>query len=89
MPTARPRHMVTETAELADALDAAARRWPAEGGDRAKLIRRLLDEGYRAILSDQEEKAAARRKAVKRTAGALSGAFGEGHLDRLRDDWQA
>lgn len=81
--------MVTETAELARALDAAARRWPAERGDRAKLLRRLLDEGYRAILVEHEKTAAARRQAVERTAGALSGVFGEGYLDRLRDDWSA
>lgn len=81
--------MVTETAELARALDAAARRWPAERGDRAKLLRRLLAEGYRAILLEHEKKAAARRQAVEHTAGALSGVFGEGYLDQLRDDWSA
>lgn len=89
MPTTRPRHMVTETAELARALDAAARRWPAERGDRAKLLRRLVDEGYRAVLLEQEQTAAARREAVQRTAGVLSGAFGDGYLDRIRDEWPA
>ena len=87
MPTTRPRHMVTETAELARALDAAARRWPAERGERAKLLRRLLVEGYRAVLLEQEQTAAARQEAVERTAGALSGVFGDGYLDRLRDEW--
>jgi hypothetical protein len=28
MPTARPRHMITETDDITAALDAAARRWP-------------------------------------------------------------
>lgn len=81
--------MVTETADLARALDAAARRWPAERGDRAKLLRRLLDEGYRAILLEDDKKAVARRQAVERTAGTLSGVFGQSYLDRLRDDWPA
>ena len=79
--------MITETAELAQALDAAARRWPSDRGDRAKLLRRLLEVGYRAVLVEQEQAAAARREAVERTAGALSGTFGDGYLDRLRDEW--
>ena len=81
--------MVTETAELAEALETAARRWPAERGDRAKLLRRLLQEGHRAILLAAEQTAVVRREAVERTAGALTGAYGPGYLDRLRDDWPA
>lgn len=81
--------MVTETAELAQALDAAARRWPAERDDRAKLLRRLLEEGHRAILLEQQQTAVERREAVERTAGALTDAYGAGYLDRLRDEWPA
>src|SRR5690349_21501919 len=81
VPTTRPRHMVTETAELARDLDAATRRWPAEAGDRAKLLRRLLEEGYRAVLLEQERTAVARREAVERTAGALTGTYDDGYLE--------
>jgi hypothetical protein len=46
MPTTRPRHFVTETDDLAEALDEAARRWP--NLSRAQLLVRLALEGHRA-----------------------------------------
>ena len=81
MPTTRPRYTITESDELAQALDAAARRWPRE--PRGRLLVRLVDAGARA-LADQDED---RRAAVRRTSGALTGAYPEGYLDLLRDDW--
>lgn len=36
MPTARPRHMLTETDEVADALRDAAHRWPEDRERPAK-----------------------------------------------------
>ena len=43
MPTTRPRHLVTETDELAAALNVAAHRWP--GLSRSQLLVRLALEG--------------------------------------------
>lgn len=40
MPTTRPRHPVTETDEIAEILDDAARRWPDVA--RAKLIQCVM-----------------------------------------------
>jgi hypothetical protein len=87
MPTTRPRHLVTETDELAQALDDAAKQWPADSGSRAKLLLHLVYEGHRAVISDRERRAAARRDAVMRTRGALTGAYGKNYLDELRQDW--
>ena len=42
MPTTRPRHMVTETEEIARVLDRAAARWP--GLTRGQLLTMLLLE---------------------------------------------
>lgn len=42
MPTTRPRHPVTETEEISEILDEAARRWGKL--PRAKLIQLILDD---------------------------------------------
>jgi glutathione S-transferase len=89
MPTTRPRHVVTESDAVARALDDAARRWPADSNNRAKLLLHLLEEGHQAVIDEREAADEAHRQAVARTSGALTGAYGDGYLDRLREDWPA
>ena len=86
MPTTRPRLTITETDELAAALDAAAARWP-EVHSRRELLLRLVEEGREVIDRDRNEETARRRAAIRRTSGALTGAYEPGELKRLRDDW--
>jgi hypothetical protein len=88
MPTTRPRIMITETDELAEALDAAAARWP-EVGSRRELLLRLVEQGRYVIERDREEELERRRAAIRRTSGALTGVYEPGYLERLRDDWPA
>ena len=78
--------MITETDEVAEALHAAAARWP-EIGSRRELLLRLVAQGRRAIEREQAEETERRRAAIRRTSGALTGAYEPGYLDRLRDDW--
>lgn len=87
MPTTRPRHVITETEEVARALDDAAKRWPADSGNRAKLLLHLLEEGHRAVVGQQESLVRERRNAIARTSGALTGLYGQGYLSGLREDW--
>jgi hypothetical protein len=87
MPTTRPRHVITETDQIAHALDDAARRWPADRGNRARLLARLVAEGHRAVLKEREKGRADQRAAVERTSAVLTGAYGEGYLAELRKDW--
>ncbi|MFN2503258.1 MAG: hypothetical protein ABR540_03315 [Acidimicrobiales bacterium] len=87
MPTKRPRHLITETEQVARALDDAAKRWPAERGNRAKLLLCLLEEGHRAVVGQQEREVRERRDVVTRTSGTLTGVYGEGYLRDLREDW--
>lgn len=89
MPTTRPRHVITESDTVVQALDDAAVRWPADRGNRSKLLRHLLEEGHRAVLTAREAAAYEQRQAVERTSGALTGLYGEGYLDALRKDWPA
>ena len=83
MPTTRPRHQITETETIATALDRAAKRWP--GDPRSRLLMRLVVLGSEALADD--DLVQRRRQAVRRAAGKYGDLFGEGYLERLRDDW--
>ena len=88
MPTTRPRLTITETDKVAAALDAAAARWP-EIRSRRELLLRLVEQGRDVIDRDQHEATERRRDAIRRTSGALTGAYEPGYLESLRDDWPA
>jgi hypothetical protein len=88
MPTTRPRLTITETDDVAAAIDAAAARWP-EVRTRRELLLRLVDQGRLVVENERDDDAERRRGAIRRTSGALTGAFDAGYLDRLRDDWPA
>lgn len=85
VPTSRPRHQVTETDELAAALDEAAVRWP--GLSRGQLITRLALEGHRAVVVRQRQHRTARLEALRRHGGALTDVYPQGYVDSLREDW--
>ena len=87
MPTARPRHQITETPDVAQAIDRAARRWPGE--PRAKLLLRLVDTGSAVLELERQQEVEAHRRAVEASSGAYADAFPEGFLGELRDDWPA
>ncbi len=88
MPTSRRRHLVTETDELAAALDAAAVRWP--GVSRTGLLVHLAMEGHRRRVQQGDNDRSNRRLAVIRQhSGVLTGTYGADYLQQLRNDWPA
>lgn len=87
MPTTRPRHLVTETDDLAAALDDAMRRWP--GLSRSQLVVRLALEGHRAALTEREHRRARRLSALHAHRAEFTGCYGKGYLDELRSEWPA
>ncbi len=87
MPTSRPRHTITESDEIARALRDAARRWPADSGSPRVLLERLVAEGHGVLTRDQDAEVQARRDAILRTSGSLTGTYPSDYLERLRDDW--
>jgi len=88
MPTERPRLTITETDDVAEAIDLAAERWP-ETPSRRELLLRLVEQGRSVIERERDEQAERRREAIRRTSGALSGVYDADYLERLRDDWPA
>ena len=88
MPTTRPRLTITETDDVAEALDAAAERWP-EVRSRQQLLLRLVEQGRTALARDLEQQTERKRDAIRRTSGALTGVYEDDYLERLRDDWPA
>jgi hypothetical protein len=87
VPTTRPRHLVTETDELAEVLDANATRWP--GLSRAQVLVRLALEGHQAAQHAVAERRRSRLAAVRQHSGMCSGAYPQDHLERLREEWPA
>jgi len=85
MPTTRPRHQVTETPQVARALDLAAKRWPGES--RSKLLLRLVDIGGGTLEHEQHTNDDVRRTAVRASSGRYAEAFGPDYLTELRADW--
>jgi len=48
---------------------------------------RLVEAGHAAINGDRDSERSARRQAVRRTAGILTGVYRPDELKRLREDW--
>ena len=61
----------------------------ASGLNRAKLLRRLLDEGHRALAGSQRREETDRWEAIARTSGALTGVYRPDYLADLRQEWPA
>jgi hypothetical protein len=81
MPTVRPRHLLTETDELAHAIDAAAALYPGE--TRADVLRHLVQLGAETIAEQQGR----HRSTVRDRAGHFPGLYPAGYLDDLGEDW--
>jgi hypothetical protein len=81
MPIARPRHVLTETDDLAEAIDVAAAHYPGES--RADVVRHLVRLGAETIAEQQDH----HRREVLDRAGRYPGLYPEGYLDDLRDEW--
>jgi len=87
MPTARPRHMITETDDITAALDAAARRWPESADNRAELIRRLICEHLPGEQTARMQRLVARRDRIRAGAGSVTDVWPANWRDELRAEW--
>jgi hypothetical protein len=87
LPTAHRRYAVTETDDIAGALEIAAGTWPDLADRPGALLRRLILLGRATLAHDRAADDDARGRAIDLTTGALPGVFGPGYLDKLREDW--
>jgi len=87
MPTARPRHTITETDEVARALDRAAKVWPELRHDRSALLRRIVERGTADLDREHDVWLERRRAAIRETAGSLTGVYRPDERQLLRDEW--
>lgn len=67
VPTTRPRYTFTDTGELEEMLDLAARAWP-DVEERKELLYRLARIGQDAIREQVTENERSERRARQRTA---------------------
>jgi hypothetical protein len=77
MPTVHPRYAVTDTGEVREMLDLAARRWP-DVRDRRQLLLRLVAAGSEAVAHDVDDRI--RRAVRQRQLAALD------HVRELVDE---
>lgn len=87
MPTARRRYQVTETDEVARALDEAAKRWPDE--PRSRLIVRTITAGGETLANNAaaESRLATLHRLQGSYGNAYGNAYGTDYLNALRTDW--
>lgn len=86
MPTTRPRHTITETEPVTEALGLARRRWPGES--ESQLLRRLALAGAEHLSGEEDREIERRREALRRHAGVLEGVYPPGYLGKLRAEWR-
>ncbi|MCA1701472.1 MAG: hypothetical protein LC790_22270 [Actinobacteria bacterium] len=67
MPTTKPRYTLTDTGDLNELLNAAARRWP-EITDRKELLLRLAREGHDSLRLGELTRSADQRREHGRAA---------------------
>lgn len=79
--------MITETDEIAAAIDAAAVRWPEIADERAELLRRLIQSGVADLNNQDARRLALKREAIRASAGSMTGMWPAGWLDELRSEW--
>lgn len=79
--------MITESDRLAKALDSADALWPEMQGDRAALLRRIIDIGVDVVERKKADEDHNRRAVITDLAGSMAGVWPEGWRDELRDEW--
>jgi hypothetical protein len=84
MPTTRPRHQITETDEIAEAIDAGLREWPDLS--RSDVIRELIVKGADALNLSAAERVLAFELALKQLED-LDIQYPPNYLDEVRRGW--
>jgi hypothetical protein len=79
--------MITETDQLSNALVEAAKIWPEIAGQRALLLRKVLEVGIETIETRAAENTKARLATVQKLAGSMDGVWPADWRKELAEDW--
>lgn len=80
--------MITESDQLAKALEIARERWPDLSEDKSKLIKKMLELSAEVLQAEQESAMNQRFAKVEEIAGSLD-VWPENWRKELRADWPA
>jgi hypothetical protein len=80
--------MITETDDIAIAIDLAAEVWGKECPERADLLRKLIAKGAEAVEAERQQKQAQRMAAVAElSSGKFDGIWPEGWYEEYKNEW--
>lgn len=79
--------MITETDDLAEAIDIAARRWPHARNERADLLRLIIKTGIDSLEAEVNHVDELKRKAISNLAGSYSDTWPDGWREELANEW--
>lgn len=79
--------MITESNELASALDDAAKIWPDARENRAELLRRLVYVGSEALSTAKTKQRATKLAAINKCAGSMNGVWPRNWRNELKAEW--
>lgn len=85
MPTLKPRHMITETEDVARAIDLLAISHPEVRNERSKLLRLLIDRGITAL--EKESNNSQKIAAIKILAGSMTNVWPADWRAELQSEW--
>ena len=87
MVTSLHRFSITETPEIAHAIDIAVLSWPEFANNRAAVLRQIIKVGSEAIERQTDERIARRRAALEQVSGSMTGTWPPNAIDKLRNEW--
>lgn len=87
MPTLRQRHMITESDQLAKAIDYAAQIRPDLRDERADLLRYIIDLGIQSVDAELLAGIESRKKAIAEASGSMTGIWPENWRELMRAEW--
>lgn len=79
--------MITENDHLAHAIDLATKLWPEAAGERATLLRRIIDEGITLVEEQTHHNIELRQAAIHSLSGSMSGTWPANWRRELVEEW--
>jgi hypothetical protein len=79
--------MITETDQVAKALEVAAQAWPEYSGDKSTLIKLLLAKGKESLESQNSAQTDSRLRAIQDASSQFVGVWPTTWQDEVRGEW--